>query len=105
MRIVAIGDFQMALLCRLGGVSESLHCDDAESAEEELKKLLQDDSVGVILILDRFMQPLLPLLDEHGRSDAVYPVIIGVPGSAGPSEGEDSITQAIRRVAGKGMPE
>ncbi|RQD81788.1 MAG: hypothetical protein D5R96_06500 [Methanocalculus sp. MSAO_Arc2] len=105
MRVVAIGDRETALLCRLGGVSEAVRCDDAVSAETELKQFLLDDSIGIILILDSYVQSILPLLDEHGRSDAVYPVVIGVPGPAGPSEGEDSIRSAIRRVAGKGMPE
>jgi vacuolar-type H+-ATPase subunit F/Vma7 len=102
MKIVALGDRETILLCRLGGVAETHLIGDA--FEDELKKLLLDDTIGIILIQDTYARSLLKLLDEHGRSHRVYPVVIGIPGPDGPVKGDDSITEAIRRVAGRGMP-
>ena len=104
MKIVALGDRETTLLCRLGGVAETVLCEDAVGAEEELKKFITDDSVGIILIQDRYARSMLTILDEHGRSHRVYPVIIEIPGPDGPIKGDDSITEAIRRVAGRRMP-
>ena len=104
MKIVALGDRTVTLLCRLGGVADTIRCEGDPSTEAALKELLMDESVGIILIQDRYARSLIPLLDEHGRSNRVYPVVVEIPGPKGPVKGDDSITEAIRRVAGRGMP-
>jgi len=104
MRIVAVGDRTVTLLCRLGGVAETIRCEDDASAEAALKELLIDESIGIVLIQDRYARPLIGLLDEHGRSQRVYPVVVEIPGPHGPVKGDDTITEAIRRVAGRGIP-
>jgi|GEM_PF-984895 len=104
MRIIAIGDRATTLLCRLAGVEDVIRCEDGEEAKEALREALKDDTIGIILILDRYQEEILPLLSDHGRSQAVYPAVIAIPGPEGPVKGEDAVTAAIRRVAGKGMP-
>jgi len=104
MRIVAVGDRTVTLLCRLGGVAETIRCEDDASAGTALKELLADESVGIVLLQDRYARPLIRLLDEHGRSHRVYPVVVEIPGRKGSEEGDDIITEAIRRVAGRAIP-
>ncbi|WP_255333055.1 V-type ATP synthase subunit F [Methanocalculus taiwanensis] len=104
MKIVALGDRTVTLLCRLGGVAETIRCEDFSSAEAALKELLMEESVAIVLIQDRYVRPLIPMLEEHGRSHRVYPVVVEIPGPKGPVKGDDTITEAIRRVAGRGMP-
>ncbi len=103
MRIVAVGDRTVTLICRLGGVAETIRCEDDASAEDALKELLMDESVGIVLIQDRYARSLIPILEEHGRSHQVYPVVVEIPGPQGPVKGANTITEAIRRVAGRGI--
>jgi len=104
MRIIAIGDRQTTLLCRLAGILDVIRCEDAAEAEVALRAALGDDTIGIILILDRYQEEILSILGDHGRSKAVYPAVIAIPGPGGPSGEEDAVTAAIRRVAGKGIP-
>jgi vacuolar-type H+-ATPase subunit F/Vma7 len=98
MKITAIGDLPMALACRAGGIAGAIACADAHEAEHALREALAEKEAGVVLVLDRYLaaipQPQIP---------DVYPVVIGVPGPAGPVHGEDAVARAVKRVAGRGL--
>lgn len=88
----------MALMCRAGGIERAVACADAQEAEEALKTALEGREYGVILVLDRYLAAMPP-----PQVPDVYPVVIGVPGAAGPSGGDDAAARGARRVAGRGL--
>ncbi|WAI01659.1 V-type ATP synthase subunit F [Methanogenium organophilum] len=99
MKIIAIGDHMAVFACRAGGISEGIVCQDAEEARWALEEVLERPDVGVICVLDRYLKEI-PLPPSQG----VYPVVIGIPGPGGPIRGEDAVSIAVRKVAGRHMP-
>lgn len=99
MKIIAIADRMTVSACRAGGVSEGIPCRDAEAARHALEKVLERPDVGLVCVLDRYLQEM-PNPLSHGA----YPVIIGIPGPEGPVRGEDAVSAAVRKVAGRHMP-
>jgi len=96
MKIIAIGDRMMTYACRAGGISDSIPCNDVTEAKRALEEVLAQEDTGVVLMLDRYLTDIrLP------PSVGAYPVIIGVPGPQGPVRGEDAVTVAVRKVAGR----
>ncbi|HDQ07846.1 MAG TPA: hypothetical protein ENN44_03590 [Methanoculleus sp.] len=99
MKIIAIGDCMMTYACRAGGISHCISCTDATEAGHALDAALAEEDTGVVLMLDRYLTDIrLP------PSRGAYPVIIGIPGPGGPVRGEDAVTHAVRKVAGRHMP-
>ena len=99
MKIIAIGDRMMTNACRAGGIPHIIPCTDVEEAKRALEEALSYEDTGVVIMLDRYLTEI-HLPPSHGA----YPVIIGVPGPQGPVPGEDAVTGAVRKVAGRHMP-
>ncbi|TAJ45579.1 V-type ATP synthase subunit F [Methanofollis fontis] len=99
MRIRAIGDRTMVRACRAGGVVECSVCAGPLETAAALEEALADPESGVVLVLDRFLHEI-PYTPPSGP----YPVVIAVPGPAGPKSGEDAVERAVRRVTGRGVP-
>lgn len=99
MKIIAIGDRMMTYACRAGGIAHTITCTDVTEARRALEEVLAQEETGVVLMLDRYLAEI-PLPPSHGA----YPVVIGIPGPEGPVHGEDAVTRAVRKVAGRHMP-
>lgn len=99
MKIVAIGDRMMTAACRAGGVSETIVCSDASEADTALTTVLDRDDIGVVFVLDRFLERM-----QLSPRPGAYPVIVAIPGPEGPVGGEDAVSVAVRRVAGRHLP-
>lgn len=80
MRFILISDSHDALTgMRLAGV-EGVLAETAEQAEAEIKKCIEDETVGIILITESLASACSQTLDELklGRS---RPLVVTVPGS------------------------
>ena len=99
MKIIAIADHMTVSACRAGGVSEGISCRDAEAARHALEEVLERPDVGLVWVLDRYLQEM-PIPPSHGA----YPVVIGIPGPEGPVRGEDAVSAAVRKVTGRHVP-
>ncbi|MDE4907616.1 hypothetical protein L0665_03190 [Methanogenium marinum] len=100
MKIVAIGDRMTVSACRAGGIFDVIPCKDAGEALRALEEVLEHPDIGVVCVLDRYLGDfVLP------RSKEAYPVIIGIPGPGGPVSREDAVRAAVRKVAGRHVPE
>ncbi|MBT8507929.1 hypothetical protein AZH53_05825 [Methanomicrobiaceae archaeon CYW5] len=99
MKIIAIGDRMTTSACLAGGIAHTITCTDITDAEHALEEVLADEETAIVLVLDRYLTEIsLPPLR------GAYPVIIGIPGPSGPVHGEDAVTRAVRKVAGRHMP-
>jgi vacuolar-type H+-ATPase subunit F/Vma7 len=99
MKVVAIGDWMTVAACRAGGVAETIVCRDAAEAGDALTDVLSRPDAGVVFVQDRYLHEItLPPMER------AYPVVIGIPGLDGPSRGEDAVSRAVRRVAGRHLP-
>ena len=99
MKVVVIGDRMTVSACRAGGISGGISCQNADAARQALETVLERPDAGVVCVLDRYLKEIA-LPPAHGA----YPVIIGIPGPAGPVRGEDAVSAAVRKVAGRHMP-
>lgn len=99
MKTIAIGDRMMVAACRAGGIAETIFCRDAEEAHRALEEVLTHPDTGVVCVLDHYLKEI-PIPFSKGA----YPVVISIPGPAGPVHGEDAVSAAVRKVAGRHMP-
>ncbi|KAF1078820.1 V-type ATP synthase subunit F [Methanogenium sp. MK-MG] len=99
MNIIAIGDRMMVSACRAGGISDTIPCRDAEEARRALEEVLEHPDTGVVCVLDRYLKEI-----SVSPPRKAYPVVIGIPGPEGPVHGEDAVSAAVRKVAGRHMP-
>lgn len=99
MKICAIGDRMMVAACRAGGIANTIVCRDAEEARRALEEVLTHPNTGVVCVLDQYLKEI-----PFPPSKGAYPVVIGIPGPAGPVHGEDAVSAAVRKVAGRHMP-
>ena len=99
MKIIAIGDRMTVSACRAGGISDVILCGDACEARHALEDVIERPDTGVVFVLDRYLNEI-PLPPSQGA----YPAIIGIPGPDGPVRGENRVSAAIRKVAGRQMP-
>ncbi len=99
MKIIAIGDWMMVAACRAGGIADTIPCRDAEEARRALEEMLKRPDTGVVCVLDQYLKEI-PIPSSKGA----YPVVISIPGLAGPVHGEDAVSAAVRKVAGRNMP-
>ena len=99
MKIIAIGDRMMVSACRAGGISDIISCRDAGEARRALEEVLGRPETGVVCVLDRYLKEI-----SFPSSRGAYPVIVGIPGPEGPVHGEDAVSSAVRKVAGRHMP-
>lgn len=99
MKVVTIGDRMTVAACRAGGIAETIVCRDAAEAGAALSDVLSRPDTGVVFVLDRYLHELtLPPMER------AYPVVIGIPGPDGPARGEDAVSRAVHRVAGRHLP-
>ncbi|MEM4137060.1 MAG: V-type ATP synthase subunit F [Candidatus Anstonellaceae archaeon] len=98
-KIIVIGDELSITGFKLAGVQESYIADSAKQAEELLNKFLSDQSIGIIIILDK----LLDQVDwkiKRKIEQVAKPIVVAIPSKDGPIEEEVSLAKLIKRALG-----
>ena len=98
MRFFLVSNSHDALTgMRLAGI-EGVFAKTKEQAEAQINKLLDDETIGIILITESLAAECIGLIDsiKRGRSK---PLIVTVPGSKD-EQGEDGIMRYVREAIG-----
>lgn len=98
MDIVFIGDKDTGTGFSLAGVKKVF---SAQYAQENLKSVLSDDAIGVVIVTERFAENNRGLLNDHKASKRKTPLIVEIPDMTGPMAGRtDHISELIKRAVG-----
>ncbi len=98
MNIVVIGDQDTVTAFRLAGVKKIY---DTDEGREQLKQVLADDDIGVVVMTERFAEENRQQVEDHKASKRMTPIVVEVPDITGPIEREvDPISELIRRAIG-----
>ncbi|MEM3362096.1 MAG: V-type ATP synthase subunit F [Candidatus Anstonellaceae archaeon] len=98
-KIIVIGDELSITGFKLAGVQEGYIAESAKQAEELLNKFLSDQSIGIIIILDK----LLDQVDwkiKRKIEQVAKPIVVAIPSKDGPIEEEVSLAKLIKRALG-----
>ena len=78
---------------RLAGV-DGVVVHERKELREQLEKVLQDKSIGIVLLTEKFGREFPDILDEF-RLDRKIPLLIEIPDRHGTGRKKDYITEAI----------
>ena len=82
---------------RLAGVDGVVH--ERKELREQLEKVLQDKSIGIVLLTEKFGREFPDILDEF-RLDRKIPLLIEIPDRHGTGRKKDFITSYITEAIG-----
>lgn len=98
MKFRLISDSRDALTgMRLAGI-EGVFADNAKTAEEEIKKCVEDKSTGIVLITESLAAACSELIDTLKLSESET-LIVTVPGSKN-EQPQDNIMKYVREAIG-----
>ncbi len=98
MNIAVIGDQHTLTAFRLAGIKKIY---TAESGRDNLRTILDDASLGVLIVTERFAEENKKAIEDHKSSKKLVPIVVEVPDISGPIEREvDPIRELIRRAIG-----
>lgn len=98
MELVVIADEHSATAFRLAGVQRVY---ESGSGEQDLKTLLAEETVGMVVVTERIADENREIIDDHKASKRITPIVVEVPDVNGPIEREvDPIRELIRRAIG-----
>ena len=83
---------------RLAGV-DGVVVHERKELREQLEKVLQDKSVGIVLLTEKFGRDFPDILDEF-RLDRKIPLLIEIPDRHGTGRKKDFITSYITEAIG-----
>ena len=83
MEVVVIGEQNTITGFSLAGVKRTYQPDEGK---ENLKDILSEDSLGVLILTERFAEDNRKPIEEHQASKRVTPIIVEVPDVTGPIE-------------------
>jgi vacuolar-type H+-ATPase subunit F/Vma7 len=87
LSIVVIGDEDLVAGMRLGGIGKYFTVKNDQTAREEVRKILanliEDASVGVIVLQEDFMSFAQTVIERLRTEKRLTPVFIGVPSKEG----------------------
>lgn len=104
MEIVVIGDEDTRTGFKLSGVTRTY---PGEEIKTHLMEMLQDDSIGIIMITERYAEENKEVLNRARKDKKrLTPVIVEIPDSTGPITREtDPLQELIRRALGAQIAE
>ena len=97
-KIIVLGDSRLVTGFRIAGVSEH-YLAEGKQAEEKLAELLGSSDAGVIIISEEMMVNMDWKLKKTIETIA-KPVVVPVPGPAGPVGEAESLRELVRRALG-----
>ena len=83
---------------RLAGV-DGVVVHERKELREQLEKVLQDKSIGIVLLTEKFVREFPDILDEF-RLDRKIPLLIEIPDRHGTGRKKDFITSYITEAIG-----
>lgn len=83
---------------RLAGV-DGVVVHERKELREQLEKVLQDKSIGIVLLTEKFGQEFPDILDEF-RLERKIPLLIEIPDRHGTGRKKDFITSYISEAIG-----
>lgn len=83
---------------RLAGV-DGVVVHERKELREQLEKVLQDKSIGIVLLTEKFGREFPNILDEF-RLDRKIPLLIEIPDRHGTGRKKDFITSYITEAIG-----
>ena len=83
---------------RLAGV-DGVVVHERKELREQLEKVLQDKSIGIVLLTEKFGREFPDILDEF-RLDRKIPLLIQIPDRHGTGRKKDFITSYITEAIG-----
>lgn len=83
---------------RLAGV-DGVVVHERKELREQLEKVLQDKSIGIVLLTEKFGREFPDILDEF-RLDRKIPLLIEIPNRHGTGRKKDFITSYITEAIG-----
>ena len=83
---------------RLAGV-DGVVVHERKELREQLEKVLQDKSIGILLLTEKFGREFPDILDEF-RLDRKIPLLIEIPDRHGTGRKKDFITSYITEAIG-----
>ncbi len=100
MRVAAIADSDTIIGLRLAGVKLSFPVETPEQAQEALSKVLQDQSVGLIILTEKIADKMRDAVTDV-MSQRTVPIIVEIPDKHGAQPGRrDPLMDMIRRAVG-----
>jgi vacuolar-type H+-ATPase subunit F/Vma7 len=104
MEIVVIGDEDTRTGFKLSGVTRTYL---GEEIKTQLAEMLQDGSIGIIMITERYAEENKEVLNRARKDKKrLTPVIVEIPDSTGPITREkDPLQELIRRALGAQIAE
>lgn len=96
-RIVGLTDEMTSLGLRLAGIKNVFSVPEGENGRELLTKLIQDDSVAVLIITEKYAEMNRKLLDRAALKP--WPVIVEIPGPEGKIQRETSTLKTLVKNA------
>jgi len=104
MELVVIGDEDTRTGFKLAGITRTYPGDEAKT---HLEEILQDDTIGIIMINERFAEENREILNrDRKEKKRLTPIIVEIPDRTGPIKMEiDPIQQLIRRALGAQIEE
>ena len=98
MEVVVIGEQNTITGFSLAGVRRTYL---PEEGKANLKDILSEDGLGVLILTERFAQDNRKAVEDHQASKRVTPIVVEVPDINGPIERVvDPIRELIRRALG-----
>jgi V/A-type H+-transporting ATPase subunit F len=100
MKIAAIADSDSVIGLRLAGVKDSYPVETADQAEEALRRLSQDESIGLIIFSEKVADKIRQTITDF-TSQRTVPVVVEIPDKRGVEPGRrDPLMDMIRRAVG-----
>ncbi len=94
MEIAIVGSTDFTLGFQLAGINRLYHANTIEESAEHLKELLNDKSIGIVVVNSE----LLTQLPERLRfrlSDSITPTVLGIG-----TEEDNTLRESIRKAIG-----
>lgn len=104
MELVVIGDEDTRTGFQLAGITRIYPGDEAKT---HLEEMLQDETIGIIMINERFAEENREALNRARKEKKkLTPIIVEIPDNTGPIKREiDPIQELIRRALGAQIEE
>ena len=100
MKIAAIADPDTVIGLKLAGVKDSYPVETADEAEQALRKVTQDQNVGLIIFTEKLADKIRKTIAEF-TSQRTVPVVVEIPDKRGIETGRrDPLMDMIRRAVG-----
>jgi V/A-type H+-transporting ATPase subunit F len=94
MELAAIGKSEFVTGFRLAGVRRIYETSDAKAVESAVKSVLEDKSVGIVVMHNDDISNLPEILKKN-LNESVQPTVVALGGSGAGSNLRDKIKQAV----------